>query len=449
MPFDLLIQGGLIVSMEPDAGPFIGCIGINGSRIAAVWPGSSASTDSSARSINAEGMIVMPGLVNGHVHGDMSLARGLGDGQTLREQQEWLNPLRWFKDLLSLEDRTVARELTYVEALRGGTTFICEAAYWSLQSMLGQPLETMRRVGIRAALVENSRPDFSGRMASSDEMSAFCNAARRAGVVPIIGMVSEESYNSELLRSTARLLQKCDALVHTHLAETAWRIDRVKKDFGTTPVRYLRECGLLSNRLIGSHCVWVDEAEVEMLAEAGARVVNTPVAEMKIADGIAPIPKYLAKGIALGLGTDGAMWNNSNDMFREMKALVLLHQVSEGIRSLSARQALEMATIRGAAVFGLEGEIGSITAGKRADIVLVDASGAHMRPLTSGIHGNAISNLVYCATASDVHTVIVDGRPVVVNKTLQTLDEDATIRKAQAIGERLQEQAASHMPSWL
>jgi 5-methylthioadenosine/S-adenosylhomocysteine deaminase len=201
----------------------------------------------------------------------------------------------------------------------------------------------------------------------------------------------------------------------------------------------LHQNGFLEDWLIGSHAVWVDDEEVGLMAEGGVRVVNTPVAEMKIADGIAPVPKYLASGIRVGLGTDGALWNNCNDLFREMKALVLLHQIGSGIRSLNAGQALEMATIGGASVFGLETEQGSISAGKRADLVLVDTAGAHLRPLRWRTPSNIVSNIVYCATGQDVHTVIIGGRPVVVARALQTLDENDVIAEAQAIGDRIAE----------
>jgi 5-methylthioadenosine/S-adenosylhomocysteine deaminase len=139
------------------------------------------------------------------------------------------------------------------------------------------------------------------------------------------------------------------------------------------------------------------------------------------------------------LGTDGALWNNCNDLFREMKALVLLHQIGSGIRSLNARQALEMATVGGASVFGLETEQGSISAGKRADLVLVDTAGAHLRPLRWRTPSNIVSNIVYCSTGQDVHTVIIGGRPVVVARELQTLDENDVIAEAQAIGDRIAE----------
>ncbi len=437
MSLDIVIQGGIVVTMEPDVEPFAGTVAIQDGRIEAVWEGTDRR-EPACEHVNARDMIVLPGLVNGHVHGDVTVARGLGDDMTLFDQNAVLGSHNFFRDMLTPEDRFVSRQLTYIEAIKSGTTFLCENMFWSLGT---DSLRAMREVGIRGALVEDARPDFLDPTMLMDgtEMAGFCDAARAEGFVPVVGSTAEEDYDEGLLRTIKGIAQRCDALVHTHLAETDWRLDRVKRDFNTTPVRYLHQNGFLEDWLIGSHAVWVDDEEVGLMAEGGVRVVNTPVAEMKIADGIAPVPKYLASGIRVGLGTDGALWNNCNDLFREMKALVLLHQIGSGIRSLNARQALEMATVGGASVFGLETEQGSISAGKRADVVLVDTAGAHLRPLRWRTPSNIVSNIVYCATGQDVHTVIIGGRPVVVARALQTLDENDVVAEAQAIGDRIAE----------
>jgi 5-methylthioadenosine/S-adenosylhomocysteine deaminase len=435
MSFDIIVEGGIVVSMEHASEPFIGSIAIKDGHIEAIWEGSDIR-EKAREHIDAQDMIVLPGLINGHVHGDMTVARGLGDDKTLLEQNEAFYPLDFFGGLLSPEERVVSRQLTYIEAIKGGTTFLCENMFWSLGR---ESIQALHEVGIRGALVEDARPDFLDPkiLVDTAQMIEFCRAAREAGFVPVIGSVAEEDYDDGLLQDIKQMAQECNALIHTHLAETDWRIERVKNDFNTTPVRYLHANDFLGDWLIGSHAVWVDEEEAEFLAECGVRIVNTPTAEMKIADGIAPVPSYLSKGIPVGLGTDGAMWNNCNDLFREMKAVVLLHQVGSGIRSITAQQALEMATIQGAVVFGQDAELGSIAPGKLADVVLVDTNQPHLRPLRWRHHSNIVSNVVYCATGRDVHTVIIDGQPIVVARELQTLCESDVIAEAQAIGDRL------------
>jgi 5-methylthioadenosine/S-adenosylhomocysteine deaminase len=194
--------------------------------------------------------------------------------------------------------------------------------------------------------------------------------------------------------------------------------------------------GFLNERVIGSHGVHLDERDRETLRTSGASVVNCPTAEMKIADGIAPVSELIHEGVPVGLGTDGALWNDSSDLFSEMKSLLLLQRVLKGADSLSAHDCLHTATMGGARVFGLENEIGSIEEGKAASLVLLDFNRPHLSPLHLQERGNVLQLITSCARASDVDTVIVDGKIIVEKGELCSVDEEALIAKCQEIAER-------------
>lgn len=196
----------------------------------------------------------------------------------------------------------------------------------------------------------------------------------------------------------------------------------------------------MGSEMIGSHVVHLDDEEIQLLAENDVKVANTPLCEMKICDGIAPIPKMVRAGVCVCLGTDGAMWNNSNDIFREMKGMALLHSINSGVRSLEIRDVLDMATINGAKAFGLEKEYGSIEEGKKADFILIDTTRPHMRPLVLGKYENVSSAVVYSATGADVSDVFVNGRQLVENRRLIHTDLNQISIKLQETAERIRQQ---------
>jgi len=204
-----------------------------------------------------------------------------------------------------------------------------------------------------------------------------------------------------------------------------------------TPVEYLARNGFLNDRLIGSHVVCLTDNEVRLLKESNVKVANTPLCEMKIADGIAPIPEMVRRGITLGLGTDGALWNNSSDIFREMKAMALLHTISGGVRSLSKKDILNMATTRGAAVFGKEAEFGMIKEGMKADMILINPGKPHLQPLLLGKNENVTSAIVFSATGSDVTDVFVNGKRLVKDGALTQTDAAGIIRRVRQAAEKI------------
>lgn len=435
MRFDIGIHQAVIVSAANGYEPFLGSVGVKDGRIAWVTPG---KIEKSACElwIDGENRILMPGLVNAHCHGDMTLARGMGDDLTLWEQNQAFADTNWFYTLITDEDRYASRQLTYCEALLSGTTFLMENMYWGLGR---RSVDAMSETGIRGALAEDVRRDFAkpDLLLEDRELTAFRDACRERGLLAVAGGISEEDFEEERLVRIKDKTRRCGLRQTFHLAENDWRIRRVREQFGCGSVELLHRLGVLDGETIGSHVVYLSEQEIDLLAQSGTKVANTPLCEMKIADGIAPIPQMVRAGVTVCLGTDGAMWNNSNDLFREMKGMALLHTIHSGIRSLKTTDILDMATINGARAFGMESEFGTIEEGKSADFILVRTDRPHMRPLRTGLCENVTSSLVFCATGSDVSDVFVSGNRVVADGVLQTVDTARIMASVQRASEKI------------
>jgi 5-methylthioadenosine/S-adenosylhomocysteine deaminase len=211
-----------------------------------------------------------------------------------------------------------------------------------------------------------------------------------------------------------------------HLGETKSEVEEVLKRYGRRPVEHMERLGLLSSNLIACHCVWLKEEEMDLLAKRGVRVVHNPESNMKLAAGVAPVPDLLQRGIRVGLGTDGCASNNNLDLFQEMDMAAKVHKVHRlDPTVMPAEVVLEMATLGGARVLGMEEEIGTLEVGKRADVIVVDLEKPHLQPVY-----NVVSQLVYAAVGSDVRDVIIDGKLVMRNRQLLTLNENEILAQA-------------------
>lgn len=435
MKFDVGIDRAVIVSAANGYEPFAGSVGVKDGRIAWVTEKTIQKSDCD-RWVDGRNRILMPGLVNAHCHGDMTLARGLGDGLTLLEQNQAFADTNWFYTLIDDEDRYASRQLTYCEALLSGTTFLMENMYWGLGR---RSVDAMSEIGIKGALAEDVRRDFAkpDLLLEDRELTAFRDACRERGLLAVAGGISEEDFAEERLIRIKEKTRRCGLRQTFHLAENDWRIRRVREQFGCGSIEYLHKLGVLDGETIGSHVVHLSGEEIGQLAQSGVKVANTPLCEMKIADGIAPIPQMVRAGVTVCLGTDGAMWNNSSDIFREMKGMALLHTVHSGIRSLRTTDILDMATINGAKAFGMESEFGTIEEGKSADFILVRTDRPHMCPLRMGLCENVTSSLVFCATGNDVSDVFLNGDRIVENGVLQTADVPQIMESVQRASEKI------------
>jgi 5-methylthioadenosine/S-adenosylhomocysteine deaminase len=236
-----------------------------------------------------------------------------------------------------------------------------------------------------------------------------------------------------LLARCRDLAERHGAFLGTHLSENKSEVDEISKRYGCRPVAHLENLGLLSSNLIGFHCVWLTEAEMDLLAERGVRVVHNPESNMKLASGVAPIPDLLKRGVPVGLGTDGCASNNNLDLFQEMDFAAKVHKVHRlDPTVMPAETVLEMATQGGARVLGMEAEIGSLEVGKKADVIVVDLNRPHLQPVY-----NVVSHLVYAATGADVRDVIIDGKIVMQNRQLLTLDEERILARMKETRENI------------
>ncbi|HHV62705.1 MAG TPA: amidohydrolase [Firmicutes bacterium] len=432
---DLFIKGATIVTMD-DEGSIIedGDIEISDGKISYVGPhrergGAPDDPNPAVRTVDAAGKIAMPGLVNTHCHAAMTLFRGYGDDLPLKQ---WLEEKIWpVEARLSAEDVYWGTMLGCLEMLRSGTTTFADMYFF-----MNEVAKAVEEAGLRGVLARGLVATMPGGDKALAEGEQFCsrwNGAAKGRIRTMLGPHAPYTCPPSFLRKVANSAKALGVGIHIHVAETRGEVDDCLRDFGKSPVRHLEDAGLFEVSVLAAHCVHVSGEDIDLLKDRGVSVAHNPTSNMKLASGIAPVPKMLEAGIAVGLGTDGAASNNDLDMFEEMRLAALIHKVnSMDPTVVPARQALEMATKGGARALGLSSEIGSLEVGKRADIILVDFGKPHFYP-----RHDIISHLVYTAHASDVTTVIVDGKILMDNGKFTTIDAEETTYMVEQCVERL------------
>jgi len=430
-PVDLLILGGTIVTM--DAARRViedGAIAVSGGRVLAVGTRSDITSKYfSRRRVDASGKVITPGLINGHTHIPMVLFRGLADDLDL---QEWLT-----KYIFPAEAKNVTEEFVRVgtrlglaEMIRGGTTTYCDMYYFE-----DAIADETSKAGVRGVLGETVIDFPVADNKTYAEAMAYVEkfVSRWKGnelIIPAIAPHSPYTVSEDHLKAARAFSDRTGAPIVTHISETKFEVDESLKNKGATPVAYLERIGFLNDKVIAAHVVWPQGDDIAVLQRRGVGVVHNPQSNMKLASGVAPVPKMMDAGVLVGLGTDGAASNNDLNMWEEMDTVAKLHKVFSGDPKLiSAQQAFEFATIRGAQALHLEREIGSIEVGKRADILIITRDTLNQIPMY-----NIYSDLVYATKGSDVETVIINGRLVMRNRRLLTLNE--TLVKKEAAGLR-------------
>lgn len=431
---EMIVSGGTVVTMD-GARRVIedGALAIDGGRIAAVGSRAEVEAKYTAReTIDAKGKVVIPGLVNGHTHVPMTLFRGLADDLDL---QEWLT-----KYIFPAEAKNVTEDFVRVgtrlglaEMIRGGTTTYCDMYYFE-----DAIADETAKAGLRGVLGETVI-DFpvADNKTHAEAMAYTEKYVKKwqghALITPAIAPHAPYTVSEEHLKAIRAFSDRTNAPIVIHVAETRKEVDDLVKSKGASPVAYLSRIGFLNERVIAAHVVFATVEEIEVLKRAGAGVAHNPQSNMKLASGVAPVPQMLLADINLGLGTDGAASNNDLNMWEEMDAAAKLHKVFTGDpKVITAQQAFEMATIRGARSLHMEREIGSLEQGKRADLVIVDLDTLNQTPLY-----NLYSDLVYATKAADVRTVIVEGRVLMRDRRLLTLDESDIKARARVFRERI------------
>ncbi|HEY0003874.1 MAG TPA: amidohydrolase [Pyrinomonadaceae bacterium] len=431
---DLLVVGATVVTMDEKRRVIDnGAIAISGGRIKAV--GTRAELEAKYRAgetIDATGKVVIPGLINGHTHVPMTLFRGLADDMDLHE---WLTKYIFPAEAKNVTEDFVraGAQLGLAEMIRGGTTTYCDMYYFE-----DAIADETARAGVRGVLGETVI-DFpvADNKTNAEAMAYTERFVKKwkghALVTPAIAPHAAYTVSEEHLKAVRAFSDRTGAPIVIHISETRKEVDDIRQGKGAPPVAYLDRIGFFNNRVIAAHMVFPQDEEFAILKRRGVGIVHNPQSNMKLASGVAPVPRMLADDLPLGLGTDGAASNNDLNMWEEMDTAAKLHKVFSGDpKVLTAEQAFEMATIRGARALHLEREIGSLEAGKRADLVIVDLNTLNQTPLY-----NIYSDLVYATKYASVLTVIIEGRVVMRDRRLLTLNEDDIKARARTFRERI------------
>jgi 5-methylthioadenosine/S-adenosylhomocysteine deaminase len=380
----------------------------------------------SDRITKGEGELVLPGLINTHTHAAMVYFRGIADDLPL---SDWLTRHIWPAEnkWLSAEFVSDAIELACLEMLRGGVTTYSDMYFF--EDAAG---EACKRIGMRAVLGSGIL-DFPS--VSANSMDEYIENAERFVrnwkgdelITPCIAPHSLYTCGPQTLRKAKATAEKLKVHLHMHLSETEWEVKEVMARYNKRPIEYLEDFGFLDETVLAAHCVWLDDREIELLAKRKVGVSHCIESNLKLASGFAPVIKMLAAGVKVTFGTDSAGSNNDLNVISEMSTSAKVHKALSGNpTAIDARTVVLMATRWGAEVLGLGDKIGSLEKGKLADIITIDLKKPHLTPIY-----NPYSHIVYAAMASDVQTVMVNGKIVVNGGRLVTADESEILRKAE------------------
>jgi 5-methylthioadenosine/S-adenosylhomocysteine deaminase len=427
IPADLVIHNGTVVTVDEKHRVIEkGAVAADKGRIVAVGPSAEILAKYQGRTtLNAGGGIVMPGLINAHTHAPMVLFRGIADDLKLMDWlQNYIFPAE--KNNVTAEFVKAGTRLAVLEMLRSGTTTFVDMYYFE-----DQIAEVSKAAGIRgvlgSTLIEFPAPD---NKTMPDALAYAERFLKRWQGDPIVhaAVAPHSTYlaSPDTLKAARALADKYQAPILLHLSESPDEQKQIREKYGKTSTEHLRDLGVLRKGVLGAHGVWLSASDRAILAAAGAGVAHCPQSNMKLSSGAAPVTEMLREKLRLGLGTDGAASNNDLDMFEEMLTAALLAKHTSGDPTAApAAAVLEMATLGGARALGMEDQLGSLEVGKRADVVVVDLGAARLHPIY-----DPVSHLVYAAKGADVRHVAVEGKLVVRDRRVLTLDEAAVLAEA-------------------
>lgn len=409
----ILIKGVAILSMTGADQPIIhGDIAIEDNRLVAV--GQVENNWQAEKVINGTGKLAMPGFVNCHTHAAMTLLRSYADDLPL---MRWLNDKIWpLEDNLIAEDIYWGTMLSIVEMIKSGTTSFIDMYFF-----MEEVAKAVEETGIRAVLSRGMigmAPNAETAIQESEAMVKTWHGAANGRITTMFGPHAPYTCPPEYIQRVCALADRYDVGVHIHLAETRTEVEDINNQYGKSPIQLMNELGVFDRHVVAAHCVHLDQEDLQILKDKEVGVAHNPESNMKLASGVAPVPAMLSLGINVGIGTDGASSNNNLDMLQETRTAALLHKVTTGDPTVvPAYRALEMATVNGARVLGLK-DVGSLTVGAIADLILIDLEQPHLYP-----KHDIVANVVYSAQASDVDTVIIDGKVVMEGRKLTFIDE--------------------------
>ncbi len=385
----------------------------------------------SCKIIDGRNKLAMPGLINAHTHVAMSIFRNYADDLPLHS---WLEDEIWPKEAKLTADHVYwSSLLSMAEMIESGTTSFSDMYFF-----MDEVGEALKKSGMRGVLARGMTDDNDEalnreKFEDVERLYKTWNGQLDGRVKVMVGPHAPYTCSPEFLRQSKELAKKLDTSIHIHLSETEKEVFDSFDNYEKSPIEHVRDLGLFEQPVLAAHCVYLDENDLEIIRDNDVVPVYNPGSNLKLASGFARVDEMMEMGIHVALGTDGASSNNNLNMFEEINLAALLSKaVSKDATAVSAYDALEMATINGAKALKWQDEIGSIEEGKKADIILIDMDKAHLYP-----RHNIISALAYSAQGSDVDTSIIDGRIVMENRQLKTLDMEEIKREIERVEEEL------------
>jgi len=433
---DLIIIGDYVVSMDASGSVYEnGAVAVDEGVIVAVGSAEDITAEySAAETLAGENRIVMPGLVNGHSHAAMTLLRGVADDLAL---MDWLNNYIFPSEVQFVDPEFVriGTELACWEMIRGGTTTFVDMYYFP--DTVAEVVDSCgMRAMVSATVIDQRSPDAENAADSISKGIDFIGRwkGKNSRITPIFGPHANYTLNAEQLKAVRAAAIENGVAISIHMSESPFELQYSKDTFGKTSVEFFESIGFLDGPTIAAHMVWPTDVEIPVLVERKVGVIHNPTSNMKISSGISPVAEMLEAGVRMGLGTDGAASNNDLDMWEEMRLAALLQKVDRMDPTvMSASTVLTMATSGGAEAIGLDGTTGSIDVGKRADIIQVAFDDVHHVPTY-----DVISHLVYVTDEQDVASVVVDGKVLMKEHEMLTIDTERVRTEANALAAKIQ-----------
>ncbi len=436
---DLLLTNATVLTMDEDFHIYeAGAVAVAGADIVAVGSEKElAQRFTAAQKFDCRGRVVMPGLINAHTHVPMTLLRGLADDLRL---DVWLlgymMPVE--REFVSPAFVRLGTQLACLELIRSGVTCFADMYYFE-ESVAQATAEVGLRAVCSQTVLKFPTPDAKSFEESLALAREFISRWKdHPLIVPSVAPHAPYTCTDEILRATAALAVEYDVPLHTHIAETASEVENLRNEKGMSVVDYVQRQNLFDAKVLAAHCVHIDESEMFILNRHKAGVAHNPSSNLKLASGFAPVKRMIELGLNVGIGTDGPASNNDLDMFEEVRLTAFLAKsVSNDPTAIPARTALTMATRLGARALHLGHLTGSLEPGKRADLIIVDLSPLHNAPRFQRDPNGLYAQLVYAAKSTDVTSVMVNGRWLMQDRCLSTLDEKDLLAQAQEYAQRI------------
>jgi len=436
---DLLFINAHVLTMDNQMNQYTrGAVAVSGDSIVAVGPEDEIKKAYSATTtIDCKGKVLMPGMINAHTHVPMTLLRGIADDLRL---DVWLQGYMWpvEREFASPEFVRLGTSIACGELIRSGVTTFNDMYFYEDDVATATAEAGMRGICGQSILKFPTADAASYEDAMEKARDYIKKWKGHPLIIPSIAPHAPYTTTPQILRETADLAKEFDIPLHTHLAETFFEVENMRNENGMPVIPYVKKQGLLEAKVIAAHCVHIDMGEIRTLHHAGAGVSHNPSSNLKLASGFAPVMKMLEVGLNVGIGTDGPASNNDLDMFEEVRlAAFVAKAVTNDPTSLPASQALLMATRLGAQALHIGHLTGSLTPGRRADLILVDLSPLHNSPSFRRSSDNAYAQIVYASKSTDVTDVMVNGKWLMRDRKLLTVQEDELLAYAADIAKKI------------